>query len=62
VAERTRSRPLAAPVLSAIVVSQPVQLGYARMFQTLNEHPRVTMRIFEDVVAAREWLVPVPRP
>lgn len=56
-AERTRTRPLAAPVLSAIVVSQPVQLGYARMFQTLNEHPHVTMRIFEDEVAAREWLV-----
>ena len=55
-AERTRSRPLAADVRSAIVVAQPVQLGFARMFQILNEHPRVTVRIFDDETAARTWL------
>jgi hypothetical protein len=62
IAERARTRPLAAPVRSAIVVAKPVQLGYARMFQTLNEHPKVTVRIFEDEPAARKWLAPAPHP
>lgn len=61
-AERSRARPLDRPLLSAMIVSQPVQLGYARMFQTLNEHPKVTMRIFEDEAAAREWLARLGRP
>jgi hypothetical protein len=55
-AERTRTRPLNAPVRSALLVKQPVQLGIARMFQILNEHPRITLRIFEDESAARTWL------
>jgi hypothetical protein len=55
-AERARSRPLAAPVKSAVVVAQPVQLGFARMFQILNEHPHITMRIFDDAAEARRWL------
>jgi len=55
-AERTRSRPLTADVRSAIVVAQPVQLGFARMFQILHEHPRVTMRIFDDETVARAWV------
>jgi hypothetical protein len=56
-AERTRSRPLAADVRSAIVVAQPVQLGFARMFQILSEHPRVTVHIFDDETAARTWVM-----
>jgi hypothetical protein len=55
-AERARTRPLSADVRSAIVVAQPVQLGFARMFQILNEHPRVTIRIFDDDQTARAWL------
>jgi hypothetical protein len=58
-AERARSRPLAAPVKSAVIVAQPVQLGFARMFQILNEHPRVTLRIFDDEGEARRWLAGV---
>jgi hypothetical protein len=60
-AERSRSRPLAADIRSAVLVSQPVQLGYARMFQILNEHPRVTVHIFEDEQSAREWVVGAAR-
>jgi len=55
-ADRARSRPLRAPIRSALVVGEPVQLGYARMFQILNEHPDVTVRIFDDESAARAWL------
>ena len=55
-AERSRARPLNAHVRSALVVAQPVQMGFARMFQILNEHPQVTVRIFEDEMAARVWI------
>ena len=50
------ARPLSTPVRSALLVSEPVQMGFARMFQTLNTHPMVTVQIFEDEAAAREWL------
>ena len=59
-AERTRTRPLGARVRSALVVAQPVQVGFARMFQILNEHPKVTVRIFEDEPTARDWLTALP--
>ena len=56
-ADRTRTRPLEVRVRSAILVAQPVQVGYARMFQILNEHPKITVRIFEDEPTARAWLM-----
>jgi hypothetical protein len=55
-ADRSRTRPLATRVRSALLVAQPLQLGFARMFQILNEHPNVTMQIFEDERAARAWV------
>ncbi len=55
-AERSRARPLGAHIRSALVVEQPVQMGFARMFQILNEHPQVTVRIFDDEMAARVWI------
>jgi len=55
-AERSRTRPLGARIRSALVVERPVQMGFARMFQILNEHPQVTVRIFEDETSARAWL------
>jgi hypothetical protein len=59
-AERARTRPLGAHVRSALVVTEPVQVGLARMFQILNEHPQITLRIFEDEATAREWLIADP--
>ena len=56
VADRSRTRPLRAPIRSALLVGQPVQRGYARMFQILNDHPQITVRIFEDEASARAWL------
>ena len=41
---------------SAIVVATPVQRGMARMFQTLNDNPRITVQIFDDEAAALAWL------
>jgi len=44
-------------VKSAIVAATPVQVGYARMFQMLNEHPSVTVEIFGDLPTAVAWLI-----
>jgi len=41
---------------SAIVVHSPVQRGVARMFQTLNDNPQITIQIFDDEAAALAWL------
>jgi hypothetical protein len=55
-AERARTRPLPNAVRSAIVAATPVQIGYARMFQMMNEHPSITVEIFDDLPAAVAWL------
>jgi hypothetical protein len=57
IADRVGHRPLSSPIRSAFLVDRPVQLGFARMFQTLNQHPQVTVGIFEDEAAARSWLI-----
>jgi hypothetical protein len=41
---------------SAIVAPEPVHLGLARMFATLNDHPQITIRIFPDLSAAQAWI------
>jgi len=55
-AEFRRAHPPANPILSAWVAATPVQVGFARMFQTLNDHPLVTLRIFPDADSALAWL------
>jgi hypothetical protein len=44
------------PIRTAIVVYNAAQRGYARMFQIVNDHPLVTVRIFESREDAKEWL------
>ena len=56
-ADRSVARPLSNHIRSALLVARPVQLGFARMFETLNTHPMVTVRIFDDETAARAWLL-----
>ena len=41
---------------SAIVASDIVHFGFARMFQTLNDNAQITIAIFGDGVSALEWL------
>jgi hypothetical protein len=33
-----------------------VQYGFARMFQTLNDNPRIEIEIFGDCESAQRWL------
>jgi len=41
---------------SAIVASDVVHYGFARMFQTLNDHPQISIAIFPDTATALHWL------
>ena len=41
---------------SAIAAVKPAQLGYARMFQILNEHPEIEIQIFPTPDEAVVWL------
>jgi len=56
-AERRRTVALQHPIRSAIVAPTPVSFGFARMFQTLNDHPQIAISIFSTVEAAEAWLV-----
>jgi len=55
-ADRRKSRRFPNAFKSAIVAPQPVQLGLARMFQILNDHPQITIKIFPDVPSAQKWI------
>jgi hypothetical protein len=54
--ERRKALLLANPVKSALVAPHPIQYGFARMFQTLNDHPQITIEIFATVEDAEAWL------
>ncbi len=41
---------------SAIIARDMHHLGYARMFQTLNENPQIVVQIFPDEASASEWI------
>jgi hypothetical protein len=43
-------------IRSAIVVADSLQVGFARMFQTLNDHPKITIRIFNNREEAIAWV------
>jgi hypothetical protein len=55
--ERRPAQPLANVVKSAMVASRPVLVGFARMFQTLNNHPDIVIEIFAAVEDAEAWLI-----
>ena len=55
-AERRRNAPLRNNVKSAIVTAKSIQFGFARMYQTLNENPKINLKIFTDSKSAYEWL------
>jgi hypothetical protein len=56
VANRRVQRQVSAPIRSALIAQQPVHFGFARMFQMLNDNPRIQIRIFPTVPEAMQWL------
>jgi hypothetical protein len=55
-AENRRASTFPNAFKSAIVIRGPAQLGMARMFQTLNDNPQITIEIFSDADEALAWL------
>jgi len=43
-------------VKAAIVAPHPLQYGFARMFQTLNDNPDINMEIFADKDSGLAWI------
>ena len=43
-------------ILEAILVSNDFQMGFARMYQTVNDNPQLTIKIFRDEAKAIEWI------
>ena len=41
---------------SAIIAADVAHYGFARMFQTLNDHPKIRIAIFPDEAEALAWL------
>jgi hypothetical protein len=56
IALKRAQRVIRAPVRSALVANKPVQFGFARMFQMLNDNPRIQIRIFDSREEAEQWL------
>jgi hypothetical protein len=56
IAQRRAERRVTVPIKSALVANRPVQFGFARMFQMLNDNPRIQIRIFGSLEEARQWL------
>lgn len=48
--------PPANAIKSAVVGARPVQFGMARMFQSLNRSPHVSVEVFRDRPSALAWL------
>lgn len=55
-AQKRRTSRLPHPVRSAIFAPEPLQFGYARMFQTLNDHPEIDIALFTDWNSALAWV------
>lgn len=59
-AEKRRALTFPNRFKSAIIANQPLQFGYARMFQTLNDNPHIDIRVFSDGHSASEWIKESP--
>lgn len=41
---------------TAMVADSPIVLGFARMFQSVNHNPAITLELFQTLEAAEAWL------
>jgi len=55
-AAKRRTARLKNQVKSAIVAGDAVQYGFARMYQTLNDHPDIRIEVFQSEAPALAWL------
>ncbi len=55
-AARRRAAQLKNTVRSAIYAPTDLQFGFSRMFQILNDNPRIQVEVFRDLAEAEAWL------
>lgn len=55
-AEARRKRQFNNPFKTAIIAPDQARFGFARMYQTLNDHPQIVIAIFGDEAEAVNWL------
>ena len=55
-ADARRRRTFPNSFKTAIIATEPVHFGFARMFQTLNDHAQIAVSIFADDADALRWL------
>lgn len=60
VAERRKAKSYPNAFRTAVVAPRPAQFGFARMFQTLNNHPFITIRVVTEEAEALAWLASGP--
>jgi hypothetical protein len=49
-------------IKSAIIVAAPVQLGIARVYESLNENPQIQLRILRSSAKAIDWFAQIDPP
>lgn len=54
-AERRRGRQFTTSINSAIIAVKPIEIGFARMYQTLNDNPQIEIRIVSSLAEAEAW-------
>lgn len=55
-AQARRQRTFPNSFKTAIIATETVHFGFARMFQTLNDHAQIAVSIFDDDADALAWL------
>jgi hypothetical protein len=53
---RRQAYPLVNAVKLAIVAPRPIHLGFARMYQNLNQRPQMVIETFATLADAEAWL------
>lgn len=54
-AARRRVRLFSKPVKSALIAQQPIEIGFSRMFQSLNDNPQIEVRVLKTLDQAIDW-------
>lgn len=55
-ADRRKRQPSVGSAKLAIIATEPIQIGLARMYQTMTENPQLKIKIVPSLATAREWI------
>ncbi len=55
VAQRRKAARFQRSVKCAVIARQPIEVGFARMFQTLSDNSQIEVRIVRSLQGAKDW-------